>query len=105
MNEGAPERQLVRRVNFIMAALGAIGVVAAAVAWGLAGAIGFAAGAVVAFLNFRWMANMVSALGTPNTRRISTILLGGRYLLLAAIGYVIFRYSEVGFLARRFAIR
>jgi hypothetical protein len=27
------------------------------------------------------------------------VLLAGRYLVFAAVGYVIFRYSEVGFLA------
>jgi hypothetical protein len=101
MNEGAPERQLVRRVNRIMAGLAAIGVIAAGLSWGIAGAIGFAAGAAVSFLSFRWMANLVFAIdpaaGAP--KRTTMVLLTLRYLLFAAAGYVIFRYSEIGFLA------
>ena len=102
MNDRSPERQLVRRVNRIMAVLAIAGTTIAGVYWGISGAIGFAAGAVVSFLNFRWMSRLVFAIGAPGAeskKPVSAVLLGGRYLLFAAAGYVMFRYSEVGFLA------
>src|SRR5687767_9500560 len=102
MNDDAPERQLVRRVNLIMGALAAAGVMAAGLHSGVAGAIGFTAGAAVSFLSFRWMSNMVFAIGAPESsakRRFSMVLLAGRYLVFTVVGYAIFRYSEVGFLA------
>ena len=93
---------VVQRVNGIMAVLAVIGIVAAGAFWGVAGAVGFAGGCVVSFLNFRWMSRMVLAIGAPEAdskKRLPLVLLSGRYLLFAAIGYVIFRYSQVGFLA------
>jgi hypothetical protein len=105
MDETTPEWRLVRRVNIIMAALSTLGVGAAGAYWGIAGAVGFSAGAVVSFLNFRWMAAIVLAIGGVDAstqkplKPVSALLLGARYLLFAAIGYVIFRYSETGFLA------
>ena len=105
MGDGTPEQRLVRRVNIIMAGLSAAGVLASGIYWGAAGAIGFSAGAAVSFLNFRWMAAIVFAIGALDAttqkplKPVSALLLGGRYLLFGAIGYVIFVYSETGFLA------
>jgi hypothetical protein len=105
MVDRTPERQLARRVNLIMALLAVAGVIAAANYAGVAGAFGFAAGSIVSFLNFRWMAAIVFALGAvdPKTQKplksVSALLLGGRYLLFGAIGYAILKYSETGFLA------
>jgi hypothetical protein len=105
MGDSTPEQRLVRRVNIIMAGLSAVGGLAAAIYWGVAGVLGFAAGSAVSFLNFRWMAAIVFAVGAvdPATQRplkpVSALLLGSRYLLFGAIGYVIFVYSETGFLA------
>ena len=102
MVESTPEQQLVRRVNLFMAALSTLGLAAAGAYWGVAGAVGFAAGTVVSFLNFRWMTAIVMAMGRDNpteAKPVPALLLGGRYLLFGAIGYVIFKYSETGFLA------
>jgi hypothetical protein len=88
-----------------MAVLTAAGVVAAGAYWGVPGVVGFAAGAAVSFLNFRWMAQVVFAIGAIDRetqkplKPVSALLLGSRYLLFGAIGYVIFKYSETGFLA------
>jgi hypothetical protein len=105
MGESTPERRIVRRLSIMMAALTIPGIVITGIYWGLPGALGFAAGAAVSFLNARWMAAIVFSVGSidPATQeRVKTVpalLLGGRYLLFAALGYVIFRYSEIGFLA------
>ncbi|HZO86640.1 MAG TPA: ATP synthase subunit I [Verrucomicrobiae bacterium] len=102
MNDVSPEHGLVRRVNRIMAVLAVAGIAVAGVYWGVAGALGFAAGAVVSFLNFRWLAGLALALGPREgeaRRPWSTVFLALRYLIFAGVGYVIFRYSEVGFLA------
>ena len=105
MVESAPDRRIVRRLNVMMAALTIPGIVVAGTYWGWAGAVGFAAGAAVSFLNASWMAAIVFSIGAvaPATetqvKPVSALLLGGRYLLFAALGYVIFKYSEIGFLA------
>lgn len=87
-----------RRIYRFMSVLAAVGAVVAYAGWGLAAAVGFLAGTAVAFLNFRWMVGMTMALGTE-AKPVSAIWLAGRYLIFAAIGYVIFRFSETGFLA------
>jgi hypothetical protein len=105
MADHTPEQRLVRRVNLIMMGLTAVGVAGAGIYWGVAGALGFLAGAAVSFLNFRWLSAVVFALGTidPETQRplkpAPAMLLGARYLVFAAVGYGIFKYSETGFLA------
>jgi ATP synthase I chain len=93
------EQRLVRRIHIIMAVLAAFGIVVAAIYWGISGGLGFAAGSAVSFLNFRWMSRIVSTLGTKEVKPMPALVLGGRYLLFAAIGYGIFVYSEKGFLA------
>ncbi len=90
---------MIVRVNRIMAVLAVAGIIAAGAYWGVAGAIGFAAGSVVSFLNFRWLSRMVLGIGSKPFKPAPAILLAGRYLLFAAVGYVIVIYSEIGFLA------
>src|SRR5687768_17205508 len=102
MSDLSPEHGLVGRVNWIMAVLAVAGTAVAGVYFGLAGALGFAAGAVISFLNFRWLAGLAFALGAREgevKKSWSTVFLALRYLIFAGVGYVIFRYSEVGFLA------
>jgi hypothetical protein len=67
--------------------------------WGL----GFALGAVASWLNFRWLKKLVDSLGQAAAgRRLknrTAVLLGLRYLLLAAAGYAILRFSEISLTA------
>ena len=81
-----------------MFALAIGGSIAAGWQWGLPGVIGFAAGCGISFLNFRWMTGLAMSLGGP-AKPVSALLLAFRYLLFAAVGYGIFRFSETGFLA------
>jgi hypothetical protein len=100
MDERTPEARIAGRVYRMMAVIAASGVPAA---WWIAGfeaAIGFGAGAAISFLNFRWLSQLASSIGGPRPyKRRSAILLASRYLIFAAAGYVIFVYSETGFLA------
>jgi hypothetical protein len=66
--------------------------------WGL----GFALGAAASWLNFRWLKNLVDSLGEAAGKRPryrAAIVLGLRYLLLAAAGYAILKYSEISLTA------
>ena len=67
--------------------------------WGL----GFALGAVASWLNFRWLRNLVDSLGQAASgkppRNRAAILLGLRYVLLAAAGYAILNLSEISLTA------
>ena len=105
MAESTPEQRLIRRVNLCMAGLTAMGAAVAAWYWGIPGLIGFIAGAAISFLNFRWMARLVFSIGQTDEdtgkplKPVSAVLLAMRYLLFGAVGYGIFVFSEVGFLA------
>jgi hypothetical protein len=68
--------------------------------WG----IGFALGAAASWLNFRWLKKLVDSLGQtvmgkkrPKNR--TAVVLGLRYVLLGAAGYVILRFSEISLTA------
>ena len=67
--------------------------------WGL----GFALGAAASWLNFRWLKKLVDSLGEAaagkRLKNRAAILLGLRYLLLAAGGYAILRFSEISLTA------
>lgn len=91
---------MVERVYRSMAVIAAVGVVIGGWRWGVPGAAGFAAGAAISFLNFRWLSKLALAIGGAEPYKRSTaILLALRYVLFAAAGYAIFVYSETGFLA------
>jgi len=67
--------------------------------WGL----GFALGAVASWLNFRWLKKLVDSLGQAaagkRLKNRAAVLLGLRYVLLAAGGYAILRFSEISLTA------
>jgi hypothetical protein len=100
MNESTPESRITGRVYRMMAVMAAAGL---PVAWWIAsveGTAGFLAGAAISFLNFRWLSQLAGSIGGAKPYKPSAaILLALRYLIFAAAGYVIFRYSETGFLA------
>jgi hypothetical protein len=67
--------------------------------WG----VGFALGAVASWLNFRWLKKLVDSLGqaaaAKRLKNRAAVLLGLRYVLLAAGGYAILRFSEISLTA------
>jgi hypothetical protein len=77
-------------------AIGAGGLIAASAWGGRSWGAGFALGAAVSWLNFRWLKQVVEALGqTRPTRKRVAILAGLRYALLGGGAYVILRFSSV----------
>lgn len=57
---------------------------------------GFAVGAAASWINFRWLKQMVEALGEARpTRKRVVVLAGLRYLLLGGGVYAIFEYSQI----------
>lgn len=88
--------QALGRMARTMAVLGVGGT---AVAWILGGWLwggGFLAGAVASYLNFRWLKQIVEALGGGRQPRARTAVLAGlRYVLLAAGAYVILNFSAL----------
>jgi hypothetical protein len=85
----------VQRISKIMAVLAVAGTLAAFWWRGWWGGGGFAAGALLAWLNFRWLKQLTAALGGARLRRASSIFLALRYLLLGGGVYVIVRYSSI----------
>ena len=86
----AAERRI-GRYQLVLAALGTAGA-----AWlaGWNGAAGFAAGAAVSSLNFRWLKQGVDALsGKPAPRRLLWKFVG-RYVLIGVAAYAILKYSS-----------
>jgi hypothetical protein len=83
------------RILRAMAALGAGGALAALAAGGWTWAAGFALGALVSWLNFRWLKQIVVALGGARTRARLAVLMGLRYLLMGGGAYVILKYSSI----------
>src|SRR5215813_1973842 len=97
-DEQVLERATVRitRAMLLLAAAGIIGIwVWRGAAWG----VGFALGAVVSWLNFRWLKQMVYTLGSHNARPRTALKLGLRYLILGGGAYVILKYFAVSSLA------
>jgi hypothetical protein len=87
------------RMVLFMAVMSIAGVLVL-LAWkGWRWALGFALGAVASWLNFRWLKKLVDSLGEAaagkRLKNRAAVLLGLRYLLLAAAGYAILRFSEI----------
>jgi len=88
------------RIRRFMLVLGALGLVGCAIFFRWPVAVGFLAGAVVSYLNHRWLERAVDALGERLTSGRSQERGGGivvravlRYILVAAGAYVIFNLS------------
>jgi hypothetical protein len=87
-----------RAVARIFRSMLILGILSAGAIWitrGWAWAAGFALGAAAAWVNFRWMKQLVDALGGKRPRARLAVLLGLRYLLLGAGAYAILRYSAI----------
>ena len=87
------------RIDRLAAFLTIAGLIAAAIRGGWSWAVGFLLGAAASWINFRWLRQMVNALGQAATGRPPkarvAVFLGLRYILLAAAGYVILNYSKL----------
>ena len=100
------EQYLERSVGRIIRSMAAISLAGVILLWmwqGWRWGIGFALGAAASWLNFRWLKKLVDSLARAaaghKLRNRAAIVLGLRYLLLAAAGYVIVRISEISLAA------
>src|SRR5262245_37663799 len=100
------ERYLARSVGRMyvsMAAMSVAGALALVVWQGWRWGLGFALGAAASWLNFRWLKKLVDSLGqaavSNRLKNRTAVFLGLRYVLLAAAGYGILRFSEISLTA------
>jgi hypothetical protein len=85
----------VGRIWKLIWAIGAGGAVAL-LAWrGWAWGAGWLIGAAVSALNFRWLKQLVDAIGGEAAKPRKAVFLGMRYLLLGGGAYVILRFSAI----------
>lgn len=87
----------------MIAILAAGGAAACAIHGGWRWSAGFLLGAGASMLNFRWLKQLVNSLGQasqgkPPKARVA-VMLGLRYLILGAAGYVILNYSALSLAA------
>jgi ATP synthase I chain len=90
-----------QRIEYLSVAIGAAGAIIAAVFWGFSAGAGLAIGALLSWINFRWMRHGIGVLarlsiaqenaGKPRVPRTIYVKLIGRYALLIAAAYVILR--------------
>jgi small-conductance mechanosensitive channel len=90
-----------RRIEYFTLSIAAVATVIVAWFWGRAAAAGFAAGAILSWINYRWMKQGVGTLarlssaqaGTERAQVPASVYLKflGRYALLIVAAYVILR--------------
>ena len=100
-------RRAVIRIEFLILFLSIAGTAAAAIHGGGHWAVGFLVGAAASWISFRWTKKVVNALGEPEgtpPRKRFAVILGLRYLLLAAGGYVILNFSAPSLAAALFGL-
>lgn len=88
-----------RRIEYLTLAIGAAGTVSAVILWGVRAGVGVAVGAILGWLNYRWLKQGVGALaglakaqqGAAKVRVPSSVYFKfiGRYILLIVVAYVI----------------
>src|ERR1700722_17849676 len=79
------------RTMLLVAAIGAI----VALWRGWTYGMGFALGAAISWVNFRWLKGFVAGLGPGGKPTGFMLFFALRYLLLAGIAYVILKYSKL----------
>lgn len=102
LNEAFLDRALPRIRKFMLILAGS-GVLLCLIFFGWAATLGFAVGALISYLNQRWLERAIEALGERITNQQSTER-GGiivvralmRYALIACGAYVIFNVSLIG---------
>jgi hypothetical protein len=85
-----------RALGRIVRTMAGLGLMGTALAWSLRGwrwGLGFAAGAAVSWVNYRWLKQIVDALAGKRPKKRTAILAGLRYLLLAIGAYAILKSS------------
>ena len=86
------ETSRIFRVTLAIAAAGTM----AALAWrGWRVGAGFALGAAISWVNFRWLKHAVDGLSGKRARPRLAVLAGFRYLFLGGAAYAILRYSSI----------
>jgi small-conductance mechanosensitive channel len=84
------------RISKSMFAISAGGIIALWAWGGWTWGAGFAVGAAASWLNYRWLSQVVDAIGSRRpTRKRMAFLAGLRYLLLGGGAYAILHYSPV----------
>lgn len=94
-----------RRIEYIALGLGGAGAIGGAIVWGAHAGLGVAVGAILSWINFRWMKQGVGTLGrlAKAQEGAEKIRVGpgvyfkliGRYALLFAGAYVILTYFNL----------
>lgn len=105
-----------RRIEYLTLGIGAAGALVAAIFWRPSAAAGLAIGALISWINFRWMRRGIGVLTRlsiaqenavkPRVSTMTYVKLIGRYALLIAAAYVILRgfgSMTVGLLCGLFA--
>jgi ATP synthase I chain len=92
-----------RRIEWLTLVIGGVGAAGAAWRWGWRGSAGLAIGAVLSWVNFRWLKGSVQAFGRAATAQagsqavrvpvVAYIKFFGRFALLLGILYVILTRS------------
>lgn len=96
MTEERLVERALERIGKAMFAIAAGGLVLATVWRGWTWGAGFALGAAASWVNFRWLKQIVEALGSAKpTRKRVAVLAGLRYALLGGGAYAILHYSPV----------
>jgi hypothetical protein len=85
----------VRRIWKLIWAIGAGGTIVLTAWRGWAWGAGWLIGTAVSALNFRWLKQLVDAIGGPAAKPRKAVFLGMRYLLLGGGAYVILRFSAI----------
>jgi hypothetical protein len=96
-------RRSVGRIHAWMMVVSSAGVLLLFASRGWRWGLGFALGAAASWLNLYWLEKLVDSLGQaaakkPPKKRVAVVL-GLRYLLLGAAGYVILNYSDLSVVA------
>ena len=93
-DEGLFDRA-VARILLLMIWFAAAGALAALIYRGWTWGVGFLLGSAVSWFNFRWLKQIVEALGGKRPRASLALIIGSRYLILAGGAYVILKYTVV----------
>lgn len=94
LDDGLFER-VVGRITRILVLLGVAGTLAAFGMGGWSGAAGFALGGATSWVSFRWLKQVVGALGAHHPARRLAVKTALRYFLIGGAAYVIVKYTVV----------
>jgi hypothetical protein len=106
-----------RRIEYLTIAIGAVATIGSAIIWGWRVSAGIASGAILSWINYRWLKQGVSTLARLSTAQAGTekarvppsayLKFLGRYALLIVAAYAIlqgFKLPAASLLAGLFAV-